>query len=47
MGLSPSRRPSCLELISLLRKQCLQNPQLIEGFEIQASALDLVLKAAA
>ena len=43
----PGQRPSCLDLIRLLRKQCLENPELIEGFKIQASASDLVLKAAA
>jgi hypothetical protein len=43
----PGQRPSCLDLISLLRKQCQENPQALEHFEIQATALDLVLKAAA
>lgn len=43
----PGQRPSCLDLVSLLRKQCLENPELIEGFNIQASALGLVVKAAA
>jgi hypothetical protein len=40
-------RPSLLDILSLLRKQCHENPQALEGFAIQATALDLVLKAAA
>jgi hypothetical protein len=43
----PPPRPSLLDLISLLRKQCQEAPQAIERFEIQTTALDLVLKAAA
>jgi hypothetical protein len=43
----PPPRPSLLDLISLLRKQCLEDPQAMERFAIQATALDLVLKAAA
>lgn len=43
----PGQRPSCLDLIRLLRKQSLENPELIQGLKIQASASDLVLKAAA
>jgi hypothetical protein len=43
----PPPRPSLLDLISLLRKQCQENPQAIERFAIQTTALDLVLKAAA
>jgi hypothetical protein len=40
-------RPSLLDIISLLRKQCQENPQALECFAIQATALDLVLKTAA
>jgi DDE superfamily endonuclease len=43
----PPPRPSLLDLISLLRKQCQQDPLAMERFAIQATALDLVLKAAA
>jgi DDE superfamily endonuclease len=43
----PALRPSLLDIISLLRKQCQENPQALEPFAIEASALDLVLKAAA
>ena len=43
----PGQRPSCLDLISLLRKQCLENPELIQAINIQTSASDLVVKAAA
>ena len=43
----PALRPSLLDLISLLRKQCQQNPQAMARFAIRATALDLVLKAAA
>jgi hypothetical protein len=43
----PGQRPSCLDLVSLLRKQCLENSELLEGIKIQANASELVLKAAA
>jgi hypothetical protein len=43
----PAQRPSCLDIIRLLRKQLQADSQQIERFEIQTSALDLVLKAAA
>lgn len=43
----PGRRPSCLDIVRLLRKQLQADPQQIERFEIQTSALELVLKAAA
>lgn len=43
----PALRPSLLDIISLLRKQCQEDPQALEPFAIQATALDLVLKAAA
>jgi hypothetical protein len=43
----PPSRPSLLDLISLLRKQCQEDPQAMERFAIRATALDLVLKAAA
>ena len=43
----PAPRPSLLDIISLLRKQCQEDPQALEPFAIQATALDLVLKAAA
>lgn len=40
-------RPSLLDLIRLLRKQCQENPQALERLAIQTTPLDLVLKAAA
>jgi hypothetical protein len=43
----PPPRPSLLDIIRLLRKQCQENPQALECLAIQATALDLVLKAAA
>lgn len=43
----PSRRPSLLDIIALLRQQIHDNPQKIEIFDIQTNALNLVLKAAA
>jgi hypothetical protein len=43
----PPPRPSLLDLLSLLRQQSQQDPKSLERFEIQITALDLVLKAAA
>ena len=43
----PSRRPSLLDIIALLRQQIHDNPQKIEIFDIQTNALNLVLKAGA
>lgn len=43
----PSSRPSCLEIVSLLRAQMLENSEQLARYEIDTSALDLVLKAAA
>jgi hypothetical protein len=43
----PSSRPSCLEIVALLRAQMLQNSEQLACYEIDTSALDLVLKAAA
>jgi hypothetical protein len=43
----PSKRPSCLEIIALLRHQVVAHPEKLVDFEIETSALTLVLKAAA
>jgi len=43
----PSSRPSCLEIVALLRAQMLQNLEQLAPYQIDTSALDLVLKAAA
>ena len=43
----PSSRPSCQEMLALLRKQVLENPEEMALREIDVSALNLVLKAAA
>lgn len=42
-----SRRPSCLEIIALLRHQIATEPAALAQFEIEVSALDLLTKAAA
>jgi hypothetical protein len=41
------RRPSCLEIIALLRAQAVAQPEKLQLFGIETSALNLVLKAAA
>ena len=41
------RRPSCLEMIALLRAQAAAQPEKLQLFGIETSALNLVLKAAA
>jgi hypothetical protein len=43
----PSARPSCQEILALLRKQVLEDPQEMALREIETSALNLALKAAA
>jgi hypothetical protein len=43
----PSARPSCQEMLALLRKQVLENLEEMARREIDTSALNLVLKAAA
>jgi hypothetical protein len=43
----PSSRPSCLEIVALLRHQMLENPEKLREFEIDTTAEDLVTKAAA
>lgn len=43
----PSKRPSCLEIIALLRHQVVAHPEKLVDFEVETSALTLVLKAAA
>jgi DDE superfamily endonuclease len=43
----PAQRPSCLDIVALLRKQLQAHPELVERYLIETSALDLVLKAAA
>jgi hypothetical protein len=42
-----SSRPSCLEIVALLRKQMVENPEKLRPFEIETCAENLVLKAAA
>lgn len=44
---SPSSRPSCLEIVALLRQQMIENPQTLRQYEIDTTAEDLVTKAAA
>lgn len=41
------RRPSCLDMLALLRHQIAAHPEVLAPFEIEASALDLLTKAAA
>ena len=43
----PSRRPSCLDIIALLRQQIEANPAKLAKFEMEISALGLMLQAAA
>jgi DDE superfamily endonuclease len=40
-------RPSCLDILALLRAQVGQQPEELQRFEIETSAFDLVIKAAA
>jgi hypothetical protein len=42
-----SARPSCLDILALLRAQMAENPEQLRSFEIETSAFDLVTKAAA
>jgi hypothetical protein len=43
----PSKRPSCLDMLALLRHQLALNPQSVAKYGIQTSAIDLLVKAAA
>lgn len=43
----PAKRPSCLDIIALLRQQIAENPEKVAQFELETTALELVLKAAA
>jgi hypothetical protein len=43
----PAKRPSCLDIIALLRHQVVAHPEKLVDFEIETDALTLVLKAAA
>lgn len=40
-------RPSCLDIVALLRAQMVAHPEQLRAFAIETSAVDLVLKAAA
>ena len=40
-------RPSCLEILGLLRAQMVVHPEQLHRFEIETSAIDLVIKVAA
>jgi hypothetical protein len=40
-------RPSCLDILALLRAQMVANPEQLHDFEIDTSAVDILLKAAA
>jgi hypothetical protein len=42
-----ARRPSCLDLITLLRKEMAQRPTLLDPFDLQVADSDLVRAAAA
>ena len=42
-----ARRPSCLDLITLLRKEIVQRPTLLDPFDLQIADSDLVRAAAA
>ncbi len=42
-----ARRPSCLDLITLLRKEITQNPSILEPFEFKIDNSDLIRAAAA
>jgi hypothetical protein len=44
---SSAKRPSCLDLATLLRKEAEQNPQLLETFGFQVPSTRLVAAAAA
>jgi hypothetical protein len=43
----PNLRPSCLDIVALLRHQIAENPGKLADFEIDTCARDLVVKAAA
>jgi DDE superfamily endonuclease len=43
----PNARPSCLDIVALLRHQIAENPGKLADFEIDTCAQDLVVKAAA
>ena len=43
----PNSRPSCLEIVALLRQQMVENPGQLADFEIDTCAENLVVKAAA
>jgi hypothetical protein len=43
----PAKRPSCLDIIALLRCQVVAHPEKLVDFEVETDALTLVLKAAA
>jgi hypothetical protein len=43
----PAKRPSCLDIIALLRHQVVAHPEKLVAFEVETDALTLVLKAAA
>lgn len=42
-----ARHPSCLDLVTLLRKEAVQNPDIIVGLGILHSSAQLVAAAAA
>lgn len=44
---SRAKRPSCLDLITLLRKEALQNPELIQNLGFQISSPHMIAAAAA
>lgn len=43
----PGERPSCLDILALLRTQMMAHPEQLRAFEIETCAADLVCKAAA
>jgi hypothetical protein len=43
----PGERPSCLDILALLRTQMIDHPEQLRAFEIATCAADLVCKAAA
>jgi hypothetical protein len=42
-----SSRPSCLDIVALLRKQMLEHREQLRPFEIETAEIDLIVKAAA
>lgn len=42
-----AKRPSCLDIVALLRHQVVAHPEKLVDFEVETSALTMVLKAAA